>query len=225
MEDLRAYVADYLKEEVATEARVQNIPAFAEFLRVAAIMNGELLNYTHIAREAGVSQKAVRAYFDILETTYLGLRVPPWKKSRTRRMILTEKFYLFDVGVANYFARRRPTIGGSEFGKAFEHYLLMELRAYQAYKNPELAMTFWRSSTGQEVDFILGEKDLAVEVKGSSRVHNEDLKGLAALSEDGPVKKCVLACLEKEPRTVQGVEILPWRQFIERLWSGDLGLS
>lgn len=223
LEDLRAYVADYLKDEIVAEARVRNIPAFAEFLRVAAITTSELLNYANAAREAGVTLKAVRAYFDILEDTLLGFRIPPWKKSRNRRMILTEKFYLFDVGVANYLARRRSLPGSPEFGKSFEHYILMELRAFQAYRNPDLPISFWRTSSGQEVDFILGDKDLAVEIKGKGRVHEGDLRSIPVLLEDGPVKKCVVVCLEDQPRTAAGnVEILPWRLFLERLWGGDL---
>lgn len=222
-EDLRAYVADYLKEEIAAEALIQNIPAFAEFLRVAAITSSELLNYTNIAREAGVSQKAVRTYFDILEDTYLGFRIPPWKKSRTRRMILTEKFYLFDVGIANYLARRRPAIGSAEFGKSFEHYILMEMRSYQAYRNPDLPITYWRTAAGHEVDFILGDKEVALEIKGASRVHEGDLRNLSAVLEDGPVKRRIIVSLEKEPRRMaRGIEALPWRTFIERLWSGGI---
>ncbi len=147
-EDLRAYIADYLKEEIATEAKLQNIPAFSEFLRVAAITSSELLNYVNVARESGVSAKTVRHYFDILQDTYLGFRIAPWTKSKNRRMIETEKFYLFDVGVANYLARRQPRLGSAEFGKSLEHYILMELSAYQAYLNSELVITFWRTSLG-----------------------------------------------------------------------------
>jgi len=223
IEDLRAYVADYLKEEVIAEALTQNIPAFNEFLRVAAVTSSELINYVNIARETGVSHKVIRTYFDILEDTYLGFRIPPWKRSVNRRMIITEKFYLFDVGVANYLSRRQPRIGSPEFGKAFEHYILMELKAYQSYRNPDLQISFWRTSTGREVDFILGEKELAVEIKGSSRVHEGDIRSLQALIEDGPVKKCCLVCLEKQPREVtRNIEILPWPMFIERLWNGEL---
>ena len=222
-EDLRAYVADYLKEEIAAEALTQNIPAFSEFLRVAAITSSELIHYTNIARETGVSHKVVRTYFQILEDTHLGFRVSPWKRSKNRRMIVTEKFYLFDIGVANYLARRQPRLGSGEFGKAFEHYILMELRAYQAYRAPDLPLTFWRTSTGQEVDFILGDKETAVEVKGSSRVHEGDLRALLALKEDGPVKHCVVVCLEKEPRRLgTKIEILPWRTFLDQLWAGAL---
>ena len=223
IEDLRAYVADYLKEEIAAEALAQDIPSFAEFLRVAALTNSELLNYTNLAREAGISQKIVRAYFDILEDTYLGFRVPPWKKSKNRRMIITEKFYFFDVGVANYLARREPKLGSREFGKAFEHFILMECKAYQAYKNPDLPITFWRSSTGQEVDFLLGDKDLAIEVKGAKRVHEGDIRSLLSLQDDGPVKKSIVVSLEPNPRHIhKSIEVLPWQTFLKQLWSGKL---
>jgi predicted AAA+ superfamily ATPase len=222
-EELRAYVADYLKEEIVAEALIQNIPAFSEFMRVAAITSSELINYVNIARETGVSHKVIRTYFDILEDTYLGFRISPWKKSKNRRMISTEKFYLFDVGVANYLSRRQPLIGSFEFGKAFEHYILMELRAYQVYRNPDMPITFWRTSTGREVDFILGDKELAIEVKGSSRVHEGDIRSLQALIEDGPVKKRCLICLEKQPRSLaNNIQVLPWQMFIEQLWGGKL---
>ncbi len=165
IQDLRSYVADYLKEEIAAEAVTQNIPAFAEFLRVAALTSGELLNYTNVGRETGVSAKVVRNYFKILEDTLLGFRVSPWRKAKNRRLIETEKFYLFDVGLANYLARRTPKVGTPELGHSFEHYILMELKAYQAYRNPELDIRYWRTSTGFSVDFILGDMYVAIEVK------------------------------------------------------------
>lgn len=221
IEDLRAYAADYLKEEIAAEALTRNIPAFNEFLRTAAITNSELLNYTNVAREAGVSPKVVRTYFDILEDTYLGFRVPPWRRSRTRRLIETEKFYFFDVGVANYLAGRQPKIGSYEFGKSFEHYILMELKTYQAYRRPDMEISFWRTSSGHEVDFILGDKELAIEIKGSKRVHEGDIHPLKILKEDSPAKKHVIVCLENEPRIIDGwLHVLPWAMFIKQLWEG-----
>lgn len=220
-EELRGYVADYLKEEIATEALLRNIPVFSEFLRVIALTNSELINYVNIGRETGVSHKRVRGYVEILEDTLLGFRVPPWRKSRNRRMIQTEKFYLFDVGVANFLTGRAPRAGTPEFGKSFEHYLLMELKAYQAYRQPELPIHFWRTSTGYEVDFLLGDREVAIEIKGSSRVHEGDLRSLAALREDGLVKHCLVVCLEKEPRRLRGgIEVLPWKLFLDRLWGG-----
>ena len=222
LEELRAYVADYLKEEIAAEALAQNIPSFSEFLRVAALTSSELIHYTNIARETGVSQRTVRSYFDILEDTFLGFRVKPWTRSKNRRMILTEKFYFFDVGIAGYLGRRRPIPGSRDFGKAFEHFILMEIRAYQAYVNPEMPIHYWRTSSGQEVDFLLGDREVAVEIK-SGKVHEGDLWGLHALLEDGPVKRAILVSMEKEPRRIAGkIEVLPWQDFLERLWSGRI---
>jgi len=225
VQDLRSYVADYLKEEIVAEAVIQSIPAFAEFLRVAALTSGELLNYANVGRETGVSAKVVRNYFRILEDTLLGFRIPPWRKVINRRLIETEKFYLFDVGVANYLARRTPRLGTPEFGNSFEHYILMELKAYQAYRNPELDIRYWRTSTGFEVDFILGDMNAAIEVKGSQRIHSKHTRGLRALMEEHTVGRAVIVSLEKQPRKLDSsIEVLPWQVFLEALWSGELGV-
>ncbi len=219
--DLRAYVGDYLKEEIAAEARVRSIPSFAEFLRVSAVTNGELLNYTNVAREAGVSAKVVRGYFEILEDTLLGFRLQPWRRVKSRRLIESEKFYWFDVGVANFLSRRRPQPGTPEFGKAFEHYILMELRAWQAYRQPDLALTFWRTASGYEVDFILDDFWAAIEVKASVRVHDGDLTALRALRDEQTIKQCCVVCQESIPRkTADGIAIVPWRHFLDCLWAG-----
>lgn len=223
LQELRSYIADYLKVEIAQEAVVQNIPAFAEFLRVAALTNAEILNYTNVARECGVSAKVVRQYFQILEDTLLGFRLFPWKKSRDRRLIETEKFYLFDVGVANYLARRQPQMGTPEFGKSFEHFIAMELVAYKAYKNPELDITFWRTASGFEVDFILNDMEVAIEIKASQRVHETDVRALKVLQEENKVKKCILVSFELESKILSdNVHCVPWREFLSQLWAGEI---
>ena len=218
-------MADYLKEEIAAEAVVQSMPTFSEFLRVASLTSGELLNYTNVGRETGVSAKVIRNYFQILEDTLLGFRIPPWRKAKNRRLIETEKFYLFDIGVTNYLSRRMPKIGTPEFGKSFEHYILMELKAYQAYKNPELDIRYWRTSSGFEVDFILGDMDLAVEVKASGRIHRGHTRGLKALQEEHSIGRTVMVSLEKQPRRIaSSIEVMPWQMFLEVLWSGGFGV-
>ncbi len=222
LKDLEAYIHDYLKEEIAGEAAIQNLPVFSEFLKAAAITSSEILNYTNVASDCGVSAKVVRNYFSILEDSYLGFRIKPWGTSKERRLIATEKFYLFDVGVKNYLARSQPKIGSSEFGKAFEHYILMEIKAYQAYRQPEMDITFWRTTNDQEVDFILGDKQAAIEVKASSRVSSKDMRSMAVLCEDGPIKHKIIVSLEREPRYLDnGVVILPWQIFLEKLWGGE----
>lgn len=223
IQDLRSYVADYLKEEIAAEAVVQNIPSFSEFLRIAALTCGELLNYTNVAREAGVSAKVVRNYFQILEDTLLGFRLQPWRRANTRRLLETEKFYLFDVGVANYLAQRKPMPNTPEFGKAFEHFILMELMAYKAYRNPELMLQYWRTVSGHEVDFILGDMEIAVEVKSAKRVHDGDLKNIKILQQEQKLSRCIIVSFEETPKTLgNNVECLPWETLLQMLWNGDI---
>ena len=223
LRDLRAYVSDYLKEEISSESAVRNIPAFSEFLKTAALTNAELLNYTNVARETGVSTKVVRSYFDILYDTFLGYRLMPWKTSTNRRMSLTDKFYFFDVGVANYLAKRTPLKGNADFGKSFEHYIFMELMNFKKYKNPELDICYWRTSSGLEVDFICGDMHTAIEVKSSSRIHENHLKSLKALKEEKKIKNIILVCMEREPRVVnKNIHILPWKVFLRKIWKENL---
>ncbi len=223
IQDIRAYVADYLKEEIAAEAVVQNIPSFSEFLHIASVTCGEILNYTNVARETGVSAKVVRNYFQILEDTLLGYRLLPWKKTPDRRLIESEKFYLFDIGVANYLARQKPKIGSREFGKAFEHFMMMELKAYQAYRNPELPLHYWRTSSGLEVDFILGDMECAIEIKTSKRIDSSAAKALKSLRSSHTVKRSIIVSFESEPKKLNdGIECLPWKLFLEMLWADQI---
>lgn len=135
---------------------------------------------------------------------------------------MADKFYFFDVGVAGYLSRRQPQPGNNDFGKAFEHLILMELRAYQTYRDPEMSLCYWRTSSGSKVDFLLGDHELAVEVK-SGKVHEGDLRGLKALHDDTKTKKRIVVCLEKIPRrTMEGIEVISWDLFVKKLWSGEL---
>ena len=221
--DLRSYVNDYLKEEIATESYIRSIPAFSKFLKVAAFTNAELLNYTNVARESGISSKVVRNYFEILEDTFLGFRLSPFRKTKNRKVLLTDKFYFFDVGISNYIAKGRPIIGNEAFGKSFEHFVLMELMNYKKYKNPELDINYWKTSSGFEVEFIINSMHTAIEVKSSERVHKNHLKGLKALKEEHKVKNLILVCREKLPRTVgQNIQILPWKVFLQKIWEDRL---
>ncbi len=225
-DDIRSYVNDYLREEIVSEGLAVSLPAFTDFLRAAAITSSELLNYTNVAREVGVSAKVVRGYFDILEDTMLGYRVAPWTKSPNRRMIQTPKFYLFDVGIANHLARRHPAPETPEFGKSVEHLVLMELQAFRSYRNQDLEIRYWRTSTGQEVDFVLNDLEVAIEVKASARVPDVALKHLSAVADDARVRHRIVVSLERQPREVAdrhgNIRLLPLREFLEELWAGRI---
>lgn len=221
---LDGYVADYLKEEVAAEALVRNLSSFSRFLKVAALSSGEQINFSNIARECGVSSPTVKGYYEILEDTLLGTFLQPFAKRGKRRQITAPKFYLFDVGVVGFLTQRGLVSPGSElFGKAFEGFIHQELRYHRSYSRKRHALSFWRTSSGFEVDFVLGDADVAVEVKPSKRVHSHDLKGLRAFCEEFNAARAIVISLEEAPRTLNnGIEIWPWREFLADLWAGGI---
>jgi len=223
--DLKAYIQDYLREEIQYEGLVRNLPVFARFLDTIPFSNGEMVNYANIARECGIDNKTVVEYYNILVDTMIGSFLEPFRKTRNRQIITaTPKFYLFDVGIAGELIKRHLEIcKGAEFGKAFEHFLFMELTAYRGYSEQDFPIRYWRTKTGLEVDFVLGDTQIAIEVKGQERVSSTDLKGIAAFTEDYRPKRSLVVCQEPAPRKIDGgIEILPWRVFLEQLWGGEI---
>ena len=221
--DLKAYVFDYLKEEIQSEALTRNLPAFSLFLKSAALTNGMLLNYSNAAREAGVSAKTIREYYQILEDTLIGRRLPPWGQSDSRRLIETEKFYFFDLGLVNGLLNRSSlTPGTDEFGRAFEQFVLQECWAHSHYSGLDYPLSYWRTASGSEVDIILGNADIAIEVKSSEHVTGK-VKGLLLFSQENTCRNKIIVCRESVPRMLEnGIEILPWQEFCQRLWSGEI---
>ena len=223
---LAGYVGDYLKEEVFDEGLARNVAAFARFFDALAFSHGELLNFSSISRDCGVDSKTVREYFQILVDTLLGTFVEPFASHRSRAIITkAPKFYLFDVGVAGHLAGRRiAQAAGPDFGRALEHFLLMELIAYRSYAELDYPIRFWRTKSGLECDFVLDRQgSVAIEVKGSANVQPRDLKGVAAFAQEHKPRLAIVVCNEPAPRrTAAGILVLPWREFLERLWDGRI---
>jgi predicted AAA+ superfamily ATPase len=222
---LNGYVADYLKEEVAAEGLVRNLPVYSEFLNVAALSDTELVNFSTIARECGVSSHTIQAYFGILGDTLLGRWLPAYTKRPKRRVIAAPKFYFSDVGVVNFLARRGVLRPGSElYGKAFENWVFHELCARNDYSEAFARLSYWRLASGIEVDFIVNDMQLAVEAKATARVTADHLKGLRALLQDQPrAQQRMVVCLEPRARkTEDGILILPASEFCDQLAGGRL---
>ena len=222
---LDAYIADYLREEVAAEGLVRNLPAFSGFLDAAALSDGEMVNFSNIARECGVSSPTAKAYFEILNDTLLGRWLTAYRRRRKRRVIGAPKFYFADVGVVNRLIRRGELTPGSPlYGKAFENWVFHELSAGIEYQEWDLELTYWRLPSGIEVDFVLGDMEIAVEAKASARITRDHLRGLRTLMEEHPgVRRRIVVCLEpRARRTDDGIDILPAADFIRRLGQGSL---
>lgn len=222
---IEAYINDYLKEEIQQEGLVRNLPAFARFLDAVAFSSGELVNYSNIGRDCGVDAKTVQAYFQILTDTLLGNFLEPFRKQRRRQIIsATPKFYLFDVGVAGGLMRRNLRgLRGPEFGRAFEHFILMELLAYRSYAEKEIPLHFWRTKEGNEVDFVLDRGRIALEVKGSDSVDVHDLKGIKIFMKEYQPEHAYVVSQDRAPRQLEsGLQVLPWQTFCEMLWKGEI---
>lgn len=222
---LKSYVNNYIKAEIIDESATRNIPAFSRFLRVVGLCHGQQINYANIARETGVSASTARNYFQILEDTLLGFTLEPWRKRKRRRLVETAKFYIFDIGVANQLHPEARIIaeGSDRYGRSFEHFVLNEVRAFLAYNRLDHPVSYWRTSSGFEVDLIVGDMDLAIECKSSREIRTSDLKGLRALSEEHAVRRRIVASrTERRRKTEDGITILPWRDFCRNLWDGTL---
>jgi predicted AAA+ superfamily ATPase len=221
---LQAYLRDYLKEEVFAEGLTRNIPAFSRFFDSMGYSHGELTNYANIARDCGVDAKTVKEYYQILVDTLLGTMIEPYKRRQERQVITkASKFYLFDVGVAGAITQRHiPQERGDQFGKALEHFILMEILAHRSYRELNYDVNFWRAKSGLEVDFVLGRGEVAIEVKGASRIESADLRSLKAFIEAYHPKKTFMVCNERRPRVHEDIYVQPWRDFLAMLWNGSV---
>ncbi|MGH7599788.1 MAG: ATP-binding protein [bacterium] len=220
---LKAYVRDYLKEEIFHEGLTRNLPAFSRFFDAMGYSHGELVNYSNIARDCGVDSKTVKEYFQILVDTLLGRFVLPFKKRQARQVIgKAPKFYLFDVGIAGAISNRRVSQEkGESFGKALEHFIFMEIAAYNSLRELDFDINFWRTKSGLEVDFVLGG-EVAIEVKGTSRVDNADLRSLNAFVDEYSPRSTIVVCNEKAERIYEKIKIMPWQNFLRDLWENKI---
>ena len=220
---LAAYIDVYLKEEIKEEALVRNLDAFQRFLEVAALTDGEIINNNNIAQECGVHATTVSSYFDILEDTLIGYRIPAYTKVMKRRLVQAPRFYYFDVGVANYLLYRKELIRGSaDYGHAFEHLVVQELVAYMHYRHCEEKLSYWRTYTGVEVDIIVGDARIAIEIKSTEEVQNRHIKNLKAFAEEHPDSKLMIVSLDVFTRQMGNIECIYVMDFFHRLWTDGI---
>ncbi|MEK6626216.1 MAG: ATP-binding protein [Bdellovibrionota bacterium] len=222
-EELDAYINTYLKEEIKEEALVQNFVNFSRFLKISALSNAKQINYSNISQETGVPVTTVRAYFEILSDTFVAFILEPWNESKKRKAVSSAKFYFFDIGVANYLNGRKVINRNSDdFGEAFEHWVAMELSAYLSYKRIKEPLTYWRTTSKEEVDFIIGNR-VAIEVKATTKVIGKHLKSLKRLSQEGIIQSLFLVSFDEiERKTSDGIRTIYWKNFINDLWCGKI---
>lgn len=220
---LQAYIGDYLQEEIRAEALIRNLTSFTRFLEVAALTSGEMVNYLNIATDCGVSAPTIKEYFSILEETMIGYMIPAFTEKTKRRIVQAPRFYYFDVGIVNYLLKRKSLQPGStDFGKAFEHLIIQEIIAYLSYSENDNQLSYWRTSSGFEVDAVIGKAKVAIEIKSSKEVQSKHIKGLKIFKDEFPEARLIIVSLDINPRLMNGVEVLPAELFLKKLWNGEI---
>lgn len=220
---LQGYVEVYLQEEILEEAAVNNVDVFERFMEIAAISDGEIINYANIASDCGVSVNTVKSYFKILYDSLIGYEVPAYRKVIKRKLQLAPKFYYFDIGIVNCLLGRTSLQPGTpEFGHAFEHLVMQEIIAWLGYSDRKKALSYWHTYSGLEVDAILGDAAVAIEIKSTDEVQTKHKSGLNRFAEEHPEARLILVSLDRLSRKSGDIELFYVKDFLKLLWNGEI---
>lgn len=221
LEKIMSYVGIYLKEEVQAEAMVRNVGDFARFLEIASLSQGNLWVSTDIANDAQIKRSTVDNYLQILEDLLLCVLLPVFTRRAKRAVIAHRKFYYFDAGVYRSLRPLGPLDWETEVeGVGLETLVMQHLRAWvQAQRMPH-QLSFWRTRTQLEVDFVVyGPSGFwAIEVKRSANLAPADVRGLSAFQEEYPEAKCFIVYGGNVRLVYQSFLAIPISEFL-------LGLS
>jgi predicted AAA+ superfamily ATPase len=222
-EELKDYSGAYLTEEIQASSFVRKIENFARFLEFAALSSGHILNFESLANDAFMPARTIKDYYQLLEETLVGYNLRPMRKSGNRKEVSTSKFYFFDLGVLNSFIKRKNLIEGSkEFGDLFEHFIFLELKAYQLLNRKDWDLEFWRTYQQDEVDFIINKGEVLIEVKSAKAYKNEYARGIKKFQELYKTRRSIVVCRADNKQNIDGIEVYPWKNFLEELWAGEI---
>ncbi len=220
-EELKAYVRVYLNEEVKAEALVRSYERFVRFLETMALTNGKELNYQHIASDSGVPPRTLEGYIEVLKDTLIGYELLPFTKTKKRKAVTRSKFYFFDLGVVNQLKGIESLMpANTDFGDAFEHFIINEVRAFNSYSRKDQLLSYWRAKSA-EVDLIIGRK-AAIEIKSSEKITDAHFNGLEKLKEEGLIDRFYLVSRSRNEGTREGIRYLHYESFLKELWAGSI---
>ena len=226
--NLEGYIVDYIIPEVQWEGKIRNLGAFSRFLEAIAFSNGEIINYSNIARECHVNMKTVQGYIDLLCDMLLGYVIRPYVANASRQLIVSSpKFYFLDPSIPVYLLQKEiKSLKGPEAGHALENYIFLELKAYQELNKKRYEISYWRTKNGYEVDFVIGKAMVAIEVKISSIINLKEIKGIIEFSKEYKPNYSIVVSLESNKRIIKNGEqeiiIYPVEKFLLDLWKGLL---
>lgn len=220
---LAGYIDVYLKEEIKEEALSRNLGVFQQFMQAAALTSGEIVNYTNIASDCGVSAKTIKEYFSILEDTLIGYMLPAYTKVNKRKVTQAPKFYFFDVGIYNYLLQRTSLAPGSpEYGHSFEHFILQELRAYVNYTHSQYKLSYWHTYNNKEIDVVVGDAQIGIEIKSTTEIQSKHLTAFKDYQDEFPKSRCIVVSRDPLSRRNGNIEIFYVFDFLKKLWAGEI---
>jgi uncharacterized protein len=225
---LQAYANTYIREEIQMEQIVRNLPGFRRFLEVASQMNGQPLNYSKIGRYIKLDHSVIRNFYEVLEDTLLGFFLPAYEPSIRKQQIKSAKFYFFDTGIVRALNKMldlpiRPNT--YEFGRAFEHFIIIEIYKLCTYKNKNESLYHFRTKDGFEVDLIItrpGKADLFIEIKSSSHILKEDISSFVKQSKSLNNAQAIVLSLDKNRKTFNSVESYYWETFLDLFYNDKI---
>jgi len=185
------YVSTYLERDLRQVSQIDALLDFRRLMEFVALRSGQLLNQSEVARDARLAQATVHRYLNILETTHLFERLPPYTASRTTRMLKSPKAFWNDPGLAVFLSGYFEVDDlrkAREYGAYFETLIYHHVRVLARLMTPPARLYFWRTRTGAEVDFILehGRRLLAIEVKHTANPNYSDAAGLRSFLAEYP---------------------------------------
>lgn len=222
---LKSYTQTYLKQEIQLEQLTRNIVSFREFLEFAAQASSQIVNYKNIANKAGIDEKTVARYFEILVDTLIGYFLEPYDESIRARQSQKPKFYLFDTGIVRYlngFCSSPLVQGSNEYGELFESFIILECFRFNEYFEKNYKFFYLRTKDDAEIDLIVKKpknKIILIEIKSTSKVFPNDYVHLLSLSKDIRHQEKWVICNEKvERKTDEGIRIIPWKKALIELF-------
>ena len=217
---LKDYVQTYLREEVMQESLTRNVGHFSRFLEVASFSQGATINISAVARAAHIERSVAENYFSILEDLLIAVRLPVFSRKAKRKLSSQKKFYFFDAGVFRAIRPVGPLDSDAEIdGPALETLVLQELRAVNDHHDYGYQISFWRTRSGLEVDFVLyGPRGLlAIEIKRSTQIQPKDTRALREFKKDYPPAKCFVFYGGPSPVYMDDVTVLPIEHALRNL--------
>lgn len=220
---LASYLSLYIREEVEQAGLVRNLDSFARFLEAISFSHASVLSPTAISKDCAVKRTTVDSYVSILDDLLIGKRLGVFSKRAKRRLVSHEKFYFFDAGVYRAIRPHGPLDRPDEIdGAALEGLVFQHLLAWCEYSGLDNGLYYWRTQTGDEVDFVVyaDSSFTAIEVKNAGKLNASDFKGLRLFGKDYPEARRILLYRGNEQYLDDGILVVPVEKYLRSLVPG-----